>query len=284
MKNKILILLVVFFASFSAASANEHHSSSPTQPANAQTSDATSDDAITQADSDYNYENSDPAEPVNRAIFKFNNVIDGVLLKPVARGYKYVVPQWGRARVSNALYNLTEPVTVLNSVLQADPQNAFTSLWRFILNSTFGLLGTFDVASDFGLKPRQEDFGQTLGVWGWKDSDYVELPIIGPSTLRDTLGLGVDYVSNPFYNGMVTDNDYVVYGLLGIRLVDTRANYLEVTDQIDRTSLDTYATYRSAYLQKRANDIKNGQSRAVANNFTNSSPQTSDYPHSNNRP
>lgn len=233
--------------------------------ANAQTDAQTKNNApnsVFSAAEDYDLDykdDNDPLEPVNRAIFKFNNVVDGYVIRPVAVGYRYVVPAWGRQRVTNVFYNISEPVTVLNSVLQADPENAFTALWRFIINSTFGLLGTFDAASELGLKARPEDFGQTLGVWGVKDSTYIVLPILGPSTLRDGVSLAADYYTNPFYNGMIVHDDDVVWGMVIVNGLNKRTNLLDVTDDIDKNSLDPYATYRSAYLQKRANDIANGK-------------------------
>jgi len=207
-------------------------------------------------DSETYDEDSDPIEPVNRGIQKFNDVVDTVVYKPVSRTYRYVVPQWGRNRVSNVFYNLSEPLTVVNSALQADPKNTFTSLWRFILNSTFGVLGIFDVAESFGLKPRQEDFGQTMAVWGWRNSSYFVIPFIGPSTLRDALGMGVDVAANPVYWPL---DEREQIGLFVADALDRRTKLLPVTDEIERTSLDPYASYRSIYLQERKNDISNGR-------------------------
>lgn len=204
-----------------------------------------------------NVDFSDPIEPVNRAIFKFNSVVDGVLLKPVSQIYRGVVPQWGRDRVTNILYNITEPVTVVNSAFQGDPENAFTSVWRFIINTTFGLLGTFDAASEIGLKPRKEDFGQTLAVWGVGEGPYIVLPIIGPSNGRDTVGLGVDYATNPINWGKYTDPEHRV-ALYVAKAIDSRTSILDVTEEIDRTSLDPYASYRALYLQNRRSQVKNG--------------------------
>lgn len=201
---------------------------------------------------------SDPIEPINRAIFKFNQVVDGVALKPISKIYRGVVPEWGRDRVSNFLYNVSEPVTVVNSVFQGDAENAFTSVWRLIINTTFGLLGTFDAASEVGLKPRKEDFGQTLAVWGVGEGPYIVLPILGPSDLRDTVGLGVDYASNPINWGRYTSSDERT-GLMVAKALDARTSLLDITDEIDRTSLDPYSSYRSFYLQKRRSDANNGE-------------------------
>ena len=145
-------------------------------------------------------------------------------------------------------------MTVVNSALQGDPKNTFTSLWRFILNSTFGVLGIFDVADSFGLHPRQEDFGQTFAVWGWSNSDYFVIPFLGPSTLRDALGMGVGVFGDPVF--WATDTREQI-GIYVAQAIDRRTRLLPVTDDIEKSSLDTYATYRSVYLQDRNNDIRN---------------------------
>ncbi len=203
-------------------------------------------------------EANDPIEPVNRGIHEFNQVIDGIVYKPITRIYRGVVPVWGRDRVSNVVDNIGEPVTVVNSVLQGDAQNAFTSFWRFIINTTFGVLGTFDAATEVGLKERKEDFGQTLAVWGWKDSGYFVIPFIGPSTFRDTLGMGVDFFIDPFTNANVV-TEQGKWAIVGVRALDLRSRLLPVTDDIEKNSFDTYASYRSLYLQKRKDDINNSK-------------------------
>lgn len=224
-------------------------------PAGVPEKDVVAGDAINDANDAYDDE-VDPIEPINRSITHFNDAVDTVIYKPVARSYRYVVPQWGRNRVSNVLYNLGEPLTVVNSGLQGDPENTFTSLWRFILNSTVGILGMFDVAESFGLKPRQEDFGQTFAVWGWKSSSYLVLPFLGPSTLRDALGLGVEFFADPV-NIAATDSQRIARYVADA--IDQRTHLLPVTDEIERTSLDKYASYRSIYLQERNTNVENGK-------------------------
>ena len=215
----------------------------------------TVNDAINDANDAYD-DDIDPIESVNRGITHFNDAVDTVIYKPVARSYRYVVPQWGRNRVSNVLYNLSEPLTVVNSTLQADPENSFTSLWRFIINSTVGVLGIFDVAESFGLKPRQEDFGQTFASWGWSKSSYLVLPFLGPSTLRDALGLGVEWVADPVN---IASSDEARIARYVAEAIDERTHLLPVTDEVERTSLDKYASYRSIYLQERKTNIDNGK-------------------------
>lgn len=198
---------------------------------------------------------NDPLETLNRGIFKFNEVVDFILLKPIARTYVFIVPEAGRTGIHNVLSNLGEPVNALNGFLQGNPERGFTSLWRFILNSTFGVAGVFDFAgANTDLKRIQEDFGQTMGVYGWGSGPYIVLPIIGPSSGRDTFGLVVDAFSNPFN---YVDNDRFVYGRLALNVVDARARNLDLIDDIYKNSLDPYATFRSAYLQRREALVNN---------------------------
>ncbi len=195
----------------------------------------------------------DPFEPVNRTIFGFNEVVDSILLKPVAEGYVYVVPEYGRQRVSNVLTNLRMPVVFLNSVLQADPGNAFSSLWSFVLNSTLGIGGVFDFAGENStLEVHKEGFGQTLGAWGFGSGAYIVLPIIGPSSARDAVGLLVDVVTDPFN---YFDEEIVITRTVATA-IDERAKSLELVEEIYRTSFDPYATFRSGYLQRQDALIK----------------------------
>ncbi len=200
----------------------------------------------------------DPAEPVNRAIFRFNEYADRYVLKPVAEGYDYIVPDPGKRGISNVLHNLTMPVTFVNSILQADPGNSFESLWSFVLNSTFGIAGIFDfTGANTDLDVHDEDFGQTLGTWGVGAGPYLVLPLFGPSNLRDLGGMGVDYAADPFN---YVDNDAFVYGRAGLGVVDTRYRALKLVDDVYAQSLDPYATFRSGYAQRRRAQIVNTRS------------------------
>lgn len=205
-------------------------------------------------DADYNFEYAnatdinDPLEELNRAIFSFNSVVDDYFLEPVATGYDETVPEWGQNRVSNFLSNLTEPVTLVNATLQAKDEKAFTSLWRFLINTTFGVLGTFDAASEVGLKKDKETFGETLYSWGLTESPYLVLPFMGPTTLRDAGGDIIDFYINPFNYNEVLDSN-VRLPIYVTNVISTRADLLPVTKNLDSTALDRYATYRSAYYQ-----------------------------------
>ena len=203
---------------------------------------------------------SDPWEPLNRGLYQANYVIDGVLLKPVTQVYRGVVPERGQVAVHNFVENLQEPITFGNSVLQADPENSFTSLWRFLLNSTVGVAGLFDVASELGLSERKTDFGQTLALYGVESGPYLFLPILGPSSARDGLGRVADAFMHP---AMYANSTGTSVALWTVTVVDTRSKYYDIIEDIQKTSLDPYVTFRSAYGQRRANEIK--KARAARN-------------------
>jgi phospholipid-binding lipoprotein MlaA len=198
--------------------------------------------------------NEDPYEDANRAVFAFNKAVDDFVLHPIASGYVSVVPEFGRDRVSNVLTNLKMPVIFINSLLQGNATNALSSFWSFVLNSTLGVAGIFDfTGANTTLKVSDEDFGQTLGVWGADQGAYIVLPLLGPSSSRDTVGFAADWVSDPFN---YTNNTFV-YTRAGVGAIDKRASLLNVLDEVYKTSLDPYATIRSAYLQQRRAAVKN---------------------------
>lgn len=200
----------------------------------------------------------DPLEGWNRGVFKFNEVVDKAVMRPIAKGYVFIVPEYGRQRVSNVVTNLGEPVNMLNGFLQGSPDRGFTSLWRFILNSTLGVAGIFDFAGyNLGLTHKDEDFGQTMGVYGVDSGPYIVLPLLGPSSGRDFFGRIVDVLTNPFN---YVESDEFVYGRIAVTAVDARARNLELMDEIYRNSVDPYATIRSAYAQRRAALIRNNES------------------------
>lgn len=199
-------------------------------------------------------------ESVNRAIFRFNQTVDSILLRPLASGYQAVVPEPGERMVSNALVNIYTPVTFANSVLQGDPQNSFAALWRFLLNSSFGIGGLFDFAGENGLKMRTTDFGQTLAIYGMDAGPYVMLPIIGPSNARDAFGRLTDAFVNPF--------NYVSMGFSAgmwtLTAVDARSRNMKVIDDIYRSSIDPYSTFKSGYTQHRSADIRRAKESRLA--------------------
>jgi len=190
---------------------------------------------------------NDPWEGWNRRVHSFNNALDRALTKPIARGYTRVVPRPLRSGVGNVFSNLGQPVSALNALLQGKPKRAGQSLARFTLNLTLGLGGLLDPASNVGLPKGNEDFGQTLAVWGWKQSRYLELPFLGPRTVRDSFGLGGDMAASPLRQ--IHDKP-VRYSLLGLSLVDSRAQLLKM-DNLREGALDDYALVRDAWLQHR---------------------------------
>jgi phospholipid-binding lipoprotein MlaA len=212
-----------------------------------------------QARAEFEADN-DPIEPFNRAIFDFNLVVDDVLIRPAAIAYRDVVPQPARDGVHNVIENLRAPIVLANDVLQAEPERAGTTALRFLINSTFGLLGIFDVARDAGYPAHSEDFGQTFASWGIGEGPYLVLPILGPSNPRDATGLVTEWVTDPFNLWMHnTDRDWVVYTRAGITGLDLRERNIETIDELRKTSIDFYAAVRSLYRQRRAEQIRNSQ-------------------------
>lgn len=203
--------------------------------------------------------NKDPLEGLNRGVYKFNDVTDKALFKPVAKVYKAVTPSPVRAGFNNFFNNLGSITTVLNDLLQFKFANAFTDAGRFVINSTFGLAGFIDVAGMDNIPLRKEDFGQTLGQWGVGNGAYLVLPFIGPSSLRDTTGLVFDTAtSDPITYTRNIGEIRLANQLRGGQFIDKRTELLTATDLVDEASLDPYAFTRDAYLQKRASLVQDG--------------------------
>jgi phospholipid-binding lipoprotein MlaA len=198
---------------------------------------------------------NDPMESINRGIFNFNQVVDKYAIGPVAKGYRYITPDPLRSRIGNASDNLLEPLNMINAFLQGDFQGGMTSFWRFVLNSTIGIAGLNDVAGSAGLPYKHEDFGQTLAVWGVGDGPYVVLPLLGPSSLRDTGGRVTDWLIDPV-NWAVDDTSTEIWIAVAQGLVE-RERLIDVIDDVNETSLDPYVTMRSMYRQHRKAQIGN---------------------------
>lgn len=203
----------------------------------------------------------DPLEGYNRGMFKVNEGIDTVLLRPLAKGYHYVTPDALRWRIGNVSDNLYEPVSMVNSLLQGDFTQGVTTFWRFVINTTVGLGGMHDVAATAGLQQRREDFGQTLAVWGVGSGPYIVLPIFGPSDLRDTSGKVADWFLDPVNYALRQDGtDWTLIGVRAGQGVVTRERLLDPIDDIYSSSLDPYASFKSIYEQRRDAEIKNRHS------------------------
>ena len=200
-------------------------------------------------------EYTDPFEKYNRAVYKFNDGVDKVLLKPIAKGYRKVIPSPVRRSVGNFFRNLLEPTTIINDILQGKIENAITDFARLLFNTSFGLLGIFDVATGMGIERHQEDFGQTFAVWGFKPGPYIMLPFLGPTNFRDGIGLLPYYlVTDPrLYNSDTTVN----LALLGVNAVDSRAQLLTGSKLLE-LQLDPYAFLRETFNQRRVNLIFDG--------------------------
>lgn len=196
---------------------------------------------------------ADPAESVNRGIFKFNDAVDSVTLKPIAQGYRAITPQPVRTSVRNFLRNLESPVIVANQALQGDVEGTAASTMRALINTTFGIGGLFDVAAQAGIPHEDEDFGQTLAVWGLDHGAYVMLPLLGPSSVRDATGLAVDSIADPVNLWLDnTDREHLIYWRMGARAIDAREEYLDLLADLKKNSVDYYAAVRSTYVQYRA--------------------------------
>jgi phospholipid-binding lipoprotein MlaA len=194
----------------------------------------------------------DPLEPFNRKMFEFNSDVDSIVLKPAATAYRQGVPPVVRTGVANFFGNLQDAWSFVNSVLQWRIQDAGESLARVQINTIAGLGGILDVASELNIDKHKEDFGQTLGRWGVPAGPYVVLPLLGPSTLRDTLALPVDTKGDLIWRMPHNDERTSLYVL---RAVDRRANLLRIGDVVDQAALDKYSFTREAYLQKRNADV-----------------------------
>ena len=198
----------------------------------------------------------DPFEPVNRAVYSFNDGFDRAIAKPVAEGYKAAVPEIARTGVTNFFSNLEDVWILVNNLLQGKVDSALDDMARVLVNSTVGLFGLVDVASDLGISKHNEDFGQTLGRWGVASGPYVVLPFLGSSTVRDALSLGLVDMQGDIVRQL--DNVPTRNTLLVTRLINTRANLLDASRIVEEAALDKYSFLRDAYLQRRQSLIYDG--------------------------
>lgn len=197
----------------------------------------------------------DPLEPMNRAVFQFNDAVDKAVLKPVAQGYHDYVPENLRIAIGSVFGNLADLWTAANQLLQGKPVEAVSDLSRFVLNSTLGLAGLADIATPMGLEKHREDFGQTLGRWGVPSGPYLVLPLLGPSNLRDAPALVVDYQGDLV---MAIDSAGQRNNAYLMRTIDTRAQLLRAERLVAGAALDRYSFIRDGYLQRRRNQVYDG--------------------------
>ncbi len=191
---------------------------------------------------------ADPLEPYNRAMFSFNDTLDKALFKPLAQGYVKVVPETGRTMIGNVFSNVGDIWVSVNNLLQGRFRNSASDLGRFAINSTAGIFGLFDVATDMGLEKHYEDLGLTLGSWGMSAGPYVVLPLLGPSSLRDGVGVVVQVQYDPL---QTIDSTGQRNNATALRLIDARAGFLASEKLLDAAALDRYLFVRDSYLQRR---------------------------------
>jgi phospholipid-binding lipoprotein MlaA len=197
----------------------------------------------------------DPLEPMNRKVFAFNEAVDTAVLKPAAQVYQAVLPSPVQLMVSNFFGNVKDAWSAVNLFLQGRFADGFSDVMRFGTNTVFGFAGVMDIATELGFERHGEDFGQTLGRWGVPTGAYIVWPILGPSTVRDSIGLPVDMKATP---EVVVSVSLTRNTMTGLRLVSTRAGLLSATSLIDDIALDKYAFVRNAYLQRRRSLVYDG--------------------------
>ena len=201
----------------------------------------------------------DPFESSNRAIHEFNKTVDQLVVGPVAEVYGSVVPEDVRTIVENAARNLGEPNAFVNHVLQGDGDAAGTTLLRFVLNTTVGVGGLGDPAADLGLFEQPTDFGETLGAWGLPEGAYIELPLLGASTVRDTVGIAVDLAIDPMNYVITREQAYYMLALKGVNLIGKRNTYDDLITLLLYESADSYAAQRLSYLQNKRYVVSGGE-------------------------
>ncbi len=197
----------------------------------------------------------DPFESTNRAIHDFNKMMDSAVVGPVATVYGTVVPEEVRMIVDNTASNLGQPNAFVNHILQGDGDGASTTLTRFLLNSTIGIAGLFDPATEMGVFDEPTDFGETLAVWGVGEGAYLELPIVGPSSVRDTVGIVVDLAIDPLNHVVTREQAYYLMALRGVNLIGKRNTYDDLISILLYESADSYAAQRLSYMQNKRHAV-----------------------------
>ena len=198
----------------------------------------------------------DPFESYNRAMYSFNDSVDKAVVRPVAQAYKDYVPNLLQTGISNFFDNIGDLTVMVNNLLQFKIENAVSDFGRILWNTTVGLFGLIDVASHMGLQKHDEDFGQTLAVWGVPDGPYIVLPLLGPSSARDTVGWVGDIYVDPLF--AVNEDGTIYWGLVVLRFIDTRADLLSASRVLEQAAIDPYIFMRDAYLQHRRSLIYDG--------------------------
>lgn len=206
-------------------------------------------------------EANDPLEPTNRKIFEFNMALDRAVMKPVAKAYRRTFPAFVRNSIRNFLDNVASPQTFINDLLQGKPHRAAETAMRFFVNTVAGVFGFFDVAAQYGLEAHKEDFGQTLAVWGVTEGPYLMIPFLGPHNARHAAGRVGDELLDPLTYVAPGGWQYRVASITStvVNIVDRRSRNIEALEDLERNSLDLYATIRSLYRQNRNSEIRDGK-------------------------
>ena len=244
MGKKVIILLFVFLSLFSFNVLAINADQVSTDPEDFETT--TIEDEI-----------YDPFEPLNRAIFSFNNVADRIVLEPIAKSYRKL-PSPVQTGLNNFMSNLRAPLVIVNQLLQGQGENAVQSSGRFIVNSTIGVFGLFDVAERIGIEEKEEDFGQTLATWGVGEGFYIVLPLFGPSNTRDATGMALTMITDPINAYAVSEGEaWLVPTRTAINAIDQRSQIIDEVNALRDNSIDYYAAVRSSYYQNRKAAINN---------------------------
>jgi phospholipid-binding lipoprotein MlaA len=255
-KIRPILLVSVFSFSEIALALAESQSTSGLSRTNSQTDQSVPLEAETTDGADIN----DPLEPFNRVMYALNSVLDGMIMKPLAIAWRLLLPDPVREGVDHVFTNLKSPITLVNHALQGEPSRAATTLGRFLINTTMGILGIFDVATELGLPGEETTFNETLAVWGVNTGPYLIIPLLGPSSLRHIVGMGADYFFQPYdyyFDGDHHHGDsWVPWAIIGVEAIHKRNLVLESVDDVVANSADPYATFRSAYFQYQAYRIQ----------------------------
>ena len=219
---------------------------------------------------------NDPFEGFNRKVFGFNESLDAAVLKPVAQAYHDVVPEYFRTLVTNVIGNVADAWSAVNHLLQGKVESGLQMGFRFFLNSTLGFAGLLDIGTEIGLEKQPEDFGQTLGKWGVGPGPYVVLPVLGPSTVRDTAALPLDLQAAPA--SVIDSNTATVIGVTGLQVVNARSNLLGASRILDDIALDKYSFLRDAYLTRRQSQVYDGNPPEAAEDEEEQAPKSDPAP------
>lgn len=263
--------LVLALALAAPVQAAEAQAAAPAASASASSADAAADQPAARPVS-----KKDPFEGFNRKVFGFNESLDAALLKPVAQAYHDVVPEYFRTLVTNVIGNVADAWSAVNHLLQGKVESGLQMGFRFFLNSTLGFAGLLDIGTEIGLEKQPEDFGQTLGKWGVSAGPYVVLPVLGPSTVRDTAALPLDLQATPA--SVIDSNTATVVGVTGLQVVNARANLLGASRVLDDIALDKYSFLRDAYLARRQSQVYDGNPPEAPEDEEEQAPQNGPAP------